>query len=454
MPEAGTLRYCPVWPYGTDWSGKPSGRSAPLNVTVFGAGYVGLVSGVCLANSGHSVHVVDIDERRITRLRGGDPCIYEPGLEDLMSISMSEGRLTFDTVADLVTFGEAVIVAVGTPSSPVGAADLSAVRGVVALIAKTAPAGAVLIMKSTVPPGTGLGFEGGVLAGTGVRYASNPEFLREGSAIQDWYRTDRIVVGASDPATFEVTRALYHDIDATFVECDIASAEMVKYASNAFLATKISFINEIAVLCDRVGAQVDDVAYGLGLDSRIGSAFLNAGIGYGGSCFPKDTRALDFLSAINGYDFHLLKAVIEVNARQRLLPVIALQERFGDLAGREVAVLGVTFKPDTDDTREAPAVDIITMLASAGAVVRAHDPVGILPADVPAQQHDDVLAALAGADAAVLAVEWPAYRTMDWAAAAGVMRPSAVVFDGRNWLDRATIEGAGLAYLAVGRPAR
>jgi UDPglucose 6-dehydrogenase len=229
---------------------------------------------------------------------------------------------------------------------------------------------------------------------------------------------------------------------------------MIKYASNAFLATKISFINEIAVLCDRVGAQVDDVAYGLGLDKRIGSAFLKAGIGYGGSCFPKDTRALDFLSALNGYDFHLLKAVIEVNTRQRLLPVIALQQHLGSLNGATIAVLGVTFKPDTDDTREAPAIDIIGMLAAEGANVRAHDPVGRLRPEVPAAQHDDLDGALDGADAVIVAVEWPVYRELDWEHAAELLKGGAVVFDGRDCLERAAVEDAGLSYLGVGRPKR
>jgi UDPglucose 6-dehydrogenase len=422
-----------------------------VKVAVLGAGYVGLVTATCLAQSGHNVLVLDVEPAKIDMLRRGESPIYEPGLSEAIGSSVDAGRLRFELMPMSATDAEIVVVAVGTPTTALGAADLSCVRSAVESISTCARPGTTLVMKSTVPPGTGESIKMDQLADTGIRYASNPEFLREGSAMRDWYDTDRIVIGASHPDTFAAMRRLYEEVDAPFVECDIVSAEMIKYASNAFLATKISFINEVASLCDRVGADVEMVALGVGLDPRIGQSFLSAGIGYGGSCFPKDTRALDYLAAANGYDFHLLKAVIEVNARQRMLPMMVLADRLGRLVGTRIAVLGLTFKPDTDDTRESPGVDVARMLVVEGATVVGHDPVGRIESERGISQVATVEGALEGAHACVVAVEWPEYSEIRWPEMAGLMQPGAVVYDGRNCLDRAAIREAGLVYVGVGR---
>ena len=419
-----------------------------MRVSVLGAGYVGLVSGVCLAKLGHEVTVLDVSANRIEMLQRGESPIVEPGLTELMK--ECSGRLNYDMAPASLKDAQFIIIAVGTPSTAYGAADLSYVRSAVDMIAAHASPGALVIMKSTVPPGTGDGLIGSLQA-AGCDYASNPEFLREGSALVDFFETDRIVVGARTPSAFAALRELYNGIDTIFLECDIPSAEMIKYASNAFLATKISFINEISSICSRIGADIDAVAQGVGMDHRIGSAFLNAGLGYGGSCFPKDTRALDFLAVANDYDFRLLKAVIEVNARQRMLPVRQLESMLGSLVDKDVAILGITFKPFTDDIREAPALDIAHMLHTRGASVRVHDPEGTLPADITAVQHDDVYDALTGAHAVIIAVDWPDYMELDWARVAAALTEGAVVFDGRNCLDRAQVEGVGLSYVGVGR---
>ena len=405
---------------------------------------------MCLAKAGHDVLVTDISEDRVRELNAGRSPIFEPGLDELIAENRAAGRLAFDTPPAGIGDAEVIIVAVGTPPTEVGSADLSQVRAAVSLIAREATSGSVVVMKSTVPPGTGDSFRK-ELASRELGYASNPEFLREGTAIEDFFHTDRIVVGAAEESTFAVLRDLYRGIDAPFVECDIASAEMIKYASNAFLATKISFINEIACVCERVGADIEPVSRGIGLDRRIGAAFLSAGIGYGGSCFPKDTRALDFLAVLNDYDFRLLKSVVEVNARQRVLPVTTLARRLGGLAGKRVAVLGLTFKPNTDDTRESPALDIAEMLMAEGASVVVHDPVGKLPSGAAAEQASDAYAALEGADAAILTVEWDEYLDLDWERVASSMRGEAVIFDGRNYLPAAEVQGAGLKYVGVGR---
>lgn len=426
-------------------------------VTVVGTGYVGLVTGVCLAESGHSVTCVDVDEAKISALRGGRATIWEPGLDDLLQRNLAAGRLTFSTPADGWTplLGDVVFIAVGTPMGPNGAADLSQVRAAVESVVAAAERPFTLVMKSTVPPGTGDALRARYLAGAPIRigYVSNPEFLREGRAIEDWYHTDRIVLGAASPADAEAVRALYADIDAPVLETDIASAETIKYASNAFLSTKISFVNEIANLCDAVGADIDAVAHGIGLDSRIGSEFLRAGIGYGGSCFPKDTRALDFIATVNGYQFTLLKSVIEVNNRQRLLPVIRIARALPDLHERKVAILGLAFKPDTDDVRESPALDIVPLLLEEGARVAAYDPVAA-PASALSgvERCESAMEALEGASAAIVVTDWPEFAALDWEAVRAAMRDPAIVFDGRNCLDRQAVERAGLVYMAVGRP--
>jgi UDPglucose 6-dehydrogenase len=426
------------------------GRDVGSSVTVFGAGYVGLVTGACLASSGHSVTVVEIDAAKLDRLVAGEVPLHEPGLLDVIREPVAAGRLRFAHASRIDTYGEFVFIAVGTPSTAEGAADLRFVKAVVDQVAIEAPAGTVVVMKSTVPPGTGAQMSA-VLAPAGIAYVSNPEFLREGSAVDDWFHADRIVLGG-EPADVRRVEALYSDLDAPRLSCDIASAELIKYASNAFLATKISYANEIARLCDCVEADVTVVLDGVGMDRRIGTAFLNAGIGYGGSCFPKDTRALDFLSGLNGCDFQLLKAVIDVNARQRLLPVEELRRRLGELSGLGIAVLGLTFKPDTDDTREAPATEIIAALLADGADVRVYDPVGRLETPVAGcVQTATIEDAVRDTSAAIIATEWTEIKDADWSALVSAMTAPRIVFDGRNCIDGDTVRAAAGTYVGVGR---
>ena len=422
----------------------------PREITVFGAGYVGLVTGACLAAMGNRVQVLDVDRSKLEMLRAGEVPFHEPGLADVLGGAVASGDLRFGHPDETPTLGEFVVVAVGTPPTAGGAADLRSVRAVVDLVAGSAVAGTVVIMKSTVPPGTGARLSE-VLAPVGVGYTSNPEFLREGNAVDDWFHADRIVLGGAD-AALERVAALYEGIDAAVVKCDIASAELIKYASNAFLATKISFANEMARLCDRVDADVDVVMHGVGLDPRIGPAFLKAGIGYGGSCFPKDTKALDYLSSVNGYDFHLLKAVIDVNSAQRLLPIMTLRNVLGDLRGTDIAVAGLTFKPNTDDIREAPAIEIIDMLLADGALVRGYDPVGLAGPDPGSfEQVPTLEKALRDAQAVVVATEWPEIAGADWRDLVGHMREPRLVFDGRNCVDGDAVRAAGGIYVGVGR---
>lgn len=419
-------------------------------VTIFGAGYVGLVSGVCLAAEGHQVTVLDVDPGRLERLSNGRVPFYEPGLEDLMREALDQGRLAFSSAEDAERLADFIVIAVGTPSTATGSADLTYVRDVVDTIEKKAEPGAIVVMKSTVPPGTGRRLAER-LAPHGLAYVSAPEFLREGTAVKDWFEADRVVLGGEREAV-ERCHSVFAVNGAPVLSCDVTSAEMIKYASNAFLATKISFINEIAVLCDHVGATIDEVAHGVGMDKRIGPAFLRPGIGYGGSCFPKDTRALDVIANSHGYDFQLLHSVIEVNARQRLLPLYALKHKLGTLEGKRIAVLGVTFKPDTDDTREAPALEIIAMLQAEGADVIAYNPI---PVPVPAEVElaTDIQSAVADRDAVVLATEWVEIVAADWPALVSSMAAPRVVFDGRNALEPDAIRAAGGTYVGVGRPA-
>jgi UDPglucose 6-dehydrogenase len=411
---------------------------------------VGLVAGACLSASGHTVTILDVDERKLDSLRAGRTPFHEPGLDAIIAGSIEAGRLLFENAAAFGTYGDFVFVAVGTPSTSTGSSDLRFVNTVVEQIAMSAPAGTVVIMKSTVPPGTGA-MLAKRLQPHSIDYISNPEFLREGNAVTDWYKTDRMVLGGESAACARVSE-LYQDIDAPTLVCDIASAELIKYASNAFLATKISFANEIANLCDAVDADISTVMQGVGMDPRIGGAFLSAGIGYGGSCFPKDTRALDYLYSINGHHSQLLKAVIDVNAFQRRLPVTTLRRRMGDLQGLRVAVLGLSFKPDTDDTRESPAGDIIRMLLVEGAQVSAYDPVGV--ADFESSlytQEASIEDAVLGASAAIVTTEWDEIVTADWKALCDTMAPPKLVFDGRNSLDTSQVVAGGGEYIGVGR---
>jgi UDPglucose 6-dehydrogenase len=420
-------------------------------IGIFGAGYVGLVTGVCFAELGHDVVVRDVVQERIDELRAGKVPIFEPGLDEVMA--RSGDRLTFTTsVRETIDGADFLYVAVGTPPTHSGDADLSAVWTVVDELAHVG-SDATLVMKSTVPVGTGEKVRAALDARglANVGYVSNPEFLAEGTALDDFMHPDRIVIGAFDAADGARVEELHATIDAPVVHMDVASAEMVKLAANAFLATRVSFINEIANVCELVGADVESVAKAVGLDHRLGPYFLRAGIGYGGSCFPKDVSFLKLLAGNSGYHFHLVNAVIEVNELQPRRVIAKLQKHLGTLRGATVALLGVAFKPDTDDTREAPSRVIAARLIAEGAHVRVWDPHADGSTIPGATVCADVLEAVAGADAAVVVTEWPQLRTelVTDEARSAMARP--VIVDGRNLLDPATARAAGFAYEGIGR---
>jgi UDPglucose 6-dehydrogenase len=425
-----------------------------VKIAVFGAGYVGLVTGACLAELGHDVVVRDIVPEKVDMLRWGEVPIHEEGLAELLA--RNADRLSFTTeVEDALEGAEVVFVAVGTPPTHSGDADLTAVWTVVDEL-PAIDRRIVLAMKSTVPVGTGRTIrhrldERGL---ENVGYVSNPEFTAEGTAVHDFRHPDRIVIGAFDPADADVVERLHAGIDAPIIRSDVASAEMIKLAANAALVTRISFINEIANVCEATGADVLTVAEGIGLDRRIGPSFLRAGIGYGGSCFPKDSLALKQLAANSGYSFQLLNAVIEVNELQKRRVIGKLERRLGTLRGKKIALLGLAFKPGTDDMREAPSLVLAGRLQAEGAEVTAWDPV----ADGAAQLDGvavagSALQALDGADAAVIVTEWPELQELDWAEAGGRMRNRLLV-DGRNMLDPDVLEAHGFEYEGIGRAAR
>ena len=427
-----------------------------VKVSVVGLGYVGSVAAAGLAAAGHDVLGIDVDAGKVEAYRRDTIPGYEPGLSDLVHEALTRGKLQFmhtDEVAE--SLGEVVLLTTGTPVTEEGTVDLSQVESALFWIKGKQPRESVITMKSTVPPGTGVHLVETVLRDTCLKCVSNPEFLREGQAVQDWFHPDRIVIGGADDQAMNVIEALYDGIEAPQMITDITSAEMIKYASNAFLATKISFINEIAALCDRLGATIDDVSRGIALDPRISSSFLGAGMGYGGSCFPKDVRALDQLASTNNHDFELLRSVITVNNRQRLLPLYALRERFGPLSGVRVSVLGVAFKPNTDDVREAPSLDLIRALVGEGAQVSAFDPKAMPAARsvVPTSVHlaSDPLECADSAQAIVLVTEWPEIVNADWEEIAGRSRPPRFLFDGRNALDPRRMRAYGFDYRGVGR---
>jgi UDPglucose 6-dehydrogenase len=431
-----------------------------MKVSVIGLGYVGSVAAAGLAAGGHQVLGIDVNRSRINAYREGKVPIYEPELADIITNMTADGdRLRFmhsdDVDEDL---GDVVIIATGTPPSGKGAADLSQVISAVAWVVAKQKSRSVIVMKSTVPSGTGLRLIQTMLKGTPLQYVSNPEFLREGQAVWDWFHPDRIVIGGMEEEAVQTVRGLYHGFDSPFVITDVTSAETIKYAANAFLATKISFINEIALLCDRMGATIDDVALGISLDPRIGSSFLKAGVGYGGSCFPKDIDSLDHTALRNGHSCELLRSVIAINNRQRLLPLQAMRECFGSLFGVRVGVLGLAFKPNTDDVRDAPAIDLVRHLSEEGALVRAYDPVSRDNARPIVPDSVDLVAAFVdcveGAQALVLMTEWPEFINADWEDAARRMVHPLFLFDGRNVLDPARIQGYGFLYRAVGRKAK
>lgn len=461
-----------------------------MRVCVIGTGYVGLVTGVCLSHIGHDVICIDNNAEKVKLMQSGQSPIYEPGLSELMKSSMEAERLTFTTDLEAgVKHGEVLFIAVGTPPLPTGESDTRYVEAVAKGIGAHLNGGyKVIVNKSTVPIGSGdwvrmIVMDGiterkKTLVGAGAPMTeqedikadfdvvSNPEFLREGSAVYDTFNPDRIVLGSTSPKAIEKMQELYAPlVERTFSEdpslppvpvvvTDLSSAEMVKYASNAFLATKISFINEVANICDRVGADVVQVAKGIGLDSRIGQKFLQAGIGWGGSCFPKDVLALLHTADDYGYNAELLKATVSVNQHQRTIALEKLQQELKILKGKTVGLLGLTFKPDTDDMRDAPSLTLIEQLNRLGAKVKAYDPIvsqsglrdgltGVIVETDPERLAD-------GCDALVLVTDWQQFLSLDYAKMASLMH-TPIVIDGRNFLPQAQMEEWGFRYLGVGR---
>jgi UDPglucose 6-dehydrogenase len=424
-------------------------------IGVIGTGYVGLVTAAGFAELGNDVWCIDIDEAKIEGLNQGRIPIWEPGLEEM--VERNRGRMHFSTnLADALEHARLLFVAVGTPATYSGDADLSAVHAVVD--AMPASDSHALVMKSTVPCGTGETIKRIFRdqGKGGFSYVSCPEFLKEGSAVKDFLNPDRVVIGDDSDWAGEAVAKLYGPLDAPVVRTDIKSAEMVKLASNAFLATKISFINEIANVCEETGADVVEVAYGMGLDDRISPQFLNAGIGYGGSCFPKDVAALKQLAGNSGYHFQLLNSVIEVNELQKRRVMSKLQKHLGTLVGKQVALLGLAFKPNTDDMREASSLVLSARLQAAGARVRVYDPVAEDEARKLIRGVDfrrSALDAVDGADAVILVTEWAEFGELDFSAVKAAMHGTLLV-DGRNFLDPAAVTAAGLDYEGIGRPPR
>ena len=439
------------------------GSERPMNVVMIGAGYVGLVSGACFAEFGANVTCVDVDADRIDALQRGKVPIYEPGLDDLVRRTTESGRLAFAAGYEPAVGGaDIVFLAVGTPSRrDDGHADLSCVHAAVHDLAAQLRGYTVVVDKSTVPVGTARQIESRIRDANpraDFDVASNPEFLRQGAAIEDFMRPDRVVIGVESPRAEARLRALYRPlnlIETPILVTNLESAELVKYAANAFLATKISFINEMAVLCESVGADVHAVAKGMGLDGRIGRKFLHPGPGYGGSCFPKDTLALARIAQERGTPARVVEAVMEVNAAQRARMVEKIRAALGGSAsGRTLAVLGLTFKPETDDMREAPAAAILPPLVENGALVRAHDPKGVEEAKRVLPEGivycDDIYDTLSGADATILMTEWNAYRGLDLARVRERMR-GRIFVDLRNVYEPREMRACGFDYVCVGR---
>jgi UDPglucose 6-dehydrogenase len=437
-----------------------------MDIAVVGTGYVGLVSGACLADFGHTVVCVDANPQRIEQLQRGEVPFFEPGLVELVQRNAGAGRLRFTTdMAYGIREAAVILLAVGTPEGANGAADLSQIEAAVRGIAPHLDGRhRVLVTKSTVPAGTGR-WLAGVLrhcapAGADVDVVSNPEFLREGSAVSDFMRPDRVVIGTSSDRAAAVMKEIYRPlylIETPVLMTDVATAEMIKCASNAFLAVKISFMNEIANLCDRAGADVHGVAKGMGLDKRIGSKFLHPGPGFGGSCFPKDTRALVALGAELGVPQLIVEHAIQVNERQKRLTFDKLSDALGGVRGRSVALLGLAFKPNTSDVREAPALYLCRALVEAGASVRACDPVAIDDARLGLGAIADSVTfvtdaydAASGADAVAIVTEWNEYRSLDLALLRQVMSGRTII-DARNVLDPLAVVAAGFSYYSTGR---
>lgn len=428
------------------------------DITVIGTGYVGLVTGTCFADLGNHVTCLDIDEGKIRTLQQGDVPIYEPGLKEMVQRNMSAGRLCFTSdYEEGIAGAEIVFIAVGTPEGVDGEADLRYVRMAAQSIAETMDHPLVIVNKSTVPVGTG-----DWVADIVHRYkqqdipfsvVSNPEFLREGSAIADFLAPDRVVLGSLDRSAAEKVAQLYLPLRAPIVITDLRTAEMIKYAANAYLASRISFINEIANICEALGADVKEVAAGMGYDKRIGHQFLDAGLGYGGSCFPKDVAALAHMAAIHGQHPQLLRSVMEINKHQRRLVVQKVRTLLGSLQDKTVGLLGLSFKPNTDDMRESPAVEVAHMLLSECATVKAYDPVamGVAARTLrEVQLCNDPYDLAQGCDALVIITDWNEFKQLNLARIRDIMRQPIIV-DGRNIYEPETMRALGFTYRGIGR---
>ena len=450
-----------------------------MNLSVIGCGYVGLVTGACLAEAGHHVFCTDIDSDRIAKLNAGIVPIYERHLGAILESARQAGRISYTTDAgEAIRFGDAIFICVGTPPKETGEADLSAIDHVARQIAEEAHSSKLVIEKSTVPARTGLELQRALHAysrRSGIKFhvASNPEFLREGTAVADFFHPDRIVVGVEDDFSAKQLREIYQPIldhrfhcpvhngtcpadhKAPLLVTTINSAELIKHASNSFLALKISYANVIADLCEKIGANVDEVTHAMGLDPRIGGQFLKAGLGFGGFCFPKDVQAFIHLSASVGVDFEILKAAEKINKQRIDRYFEKIRKALWILKGKEIAVLGLAFKANTDDIRFAPALEVVRRLLEDGAHVRACDPEATQRAQQlfpQVQYHEDPFEALRGADAALVCTEWDIFRTLDWVRA-GKLMARKLVIDGRNIYSPAVMQGLGFEYYSFGREA-
>lgn len=431
-----------------------------MNIAVIGTGYVGLVTGVCLAEIGHTVTCIDIDKSKINLLKQGKSPIYEEGLVELLEKNIQAKKIDFTTsYEDGIKNKEAIYIGVGTPQAEDGSADLRFINAACEGISSHLQQNAIIVTKSTVPIGTNeyikSKIEENLSDGIEIKIVSNPEFLRQGTAVYDTFNGDRIVIGSEDHEALEALEAVNKPFGIPVVKTDLRSAEMIKYASNAFLATKISFINEIANLCEKLGANVENVARGMGTDKRIGEQFLNAGIGYGGSCFPKDTNALISIGQAVDYHMPILSSVVQINERQKEVITDKLMNRLGDLKGKTIALLGLAFKPNTDDMREAPSIPVSNILLKEGATVKAFDPVAMENAKrvLPDGIHfmNSIEEALDQADCAVILTEWKAIKEFGLEQYKKHLK-NPILFDGRNCFDLNEVQSHGIEYYSIGRP--
>lgn len=427
-------------------------------ITIIGTGYVGLVSGTCFADAGNEVTCCDIDEEKIAKLFEGIMPIYEPGLKELVAKNLKRGTLNFTSdIPKAIKRADIIYIAVGTPMTVTGEADLTYIKQVAKTIGEHLDQYKVIVTKSTVPVGTGELIASIIQEQTETPFdlVSNPEFLREGAAIKDCMNMERAVIGSSSESASQLIAELHKPFTSKIVKTSVETAELIKYAANAFLATKISFINDIANICERVGADVTKVSEGIGLDSRIGPLFLQAGVGFGGSCFPKDTAALLHISKNVGYDFKLIEAVMETNEQQRLNLIDKLVSAVGPLKGKIISVLGLAFKPNTDDVRSAPALDIIPQLVNLGAEVRAYDPIAVTEVKkrlgYQCTYSEDLYQTIENADACLILTDWQQVKQLDLPKVKQIMNQPIVV-DGRNLFQLETMKQLGFTYLSVGRP--